>query len=42
MKLDAQGRVALQQPLLLNQKLGEIADGGFDARKVIETQSFLL
>src|SRR5438270_2114844 len=41
-KLDAAGRVALEQPLLLDQKLGKIADARFHARPVVKTQTFLL
>src|SRR5260370_30101113 len=41
-KIDATCRVALEQSLLLNQKLGKIADGRFHPRPVVETQPFLL
>ena len=41
-KVDAARRVALQQPLLLDEKAGEVADGRFDARAVVEAQALLL
>src|SRR5205807_9767139 len=41
-KLDAACRVALEQPFLLDQKIGKGADARFPARAVVETESFLL
>ena len=41
-QIDATGGVALQQFLLLNEEVGKVADGGFDACPVMQTQAFLL
>src|SRR2546421_8145494 len=41
-KLDAACRVALEQPFLLDQKIGKGADARFHARAVVETESLLL
>src|SRR5260370_35913872 len=41
-EIDATGWVALEQPLLLNQTIGKIADGRFHPRTVVDTKPFLL